>query len=186
MDEIKMAYKDNYPCIYEGMNNYLSVFSLKRKKYFIIFAILSALILLIFNYPSIINENDKILMIIQSITIILLFIESVLLYYAVVKYHLRQVASAQFISQKEQQKEIILNSDGIVFLRDYCKSNYYYDEFDLVIEDKKSISFVVDKNCYPVIISKTPENQNLTSRISLILKEKIGDRYVNRTREGRK
>lgn len=186
MDEIKIAYKDNYPCIYEGMNNYLSVFSLKRKKYFIIFAIVSALILLLFNYPSIINENDKIMMIIQCINIILWFIASVLLYYAVLKKHLRQIASVQFISQKEQQKEIILNSDGIIFLRDYCKSNYYYDEFDLVIEDKKSISFVVDKNCYPVIISKTQENEKLTSRISLILKEKIGDRYVNRTREGRK
>lgn len=186
MDEIKIAYKDDYPCIYEGINNYLSVFSLKRKKYILIFSVVSALCLLFFNVTSITKEADKILLIMECVCVGMLFITSVLLYIVCVKKHLRQVSSVQFLAQKEQQKEIIIRQDDIVFLRDYCKSNYYYDEFVAVIEGNKSISFVVEKNIYPVIFSKKQDNKEEASKFSVILKEKVGDRYIDKTKGGGK
>ena len=72
------------------------------------------------------------------------------------------------------------------FIRKYCESNYYYDEIFAVIEGKKSISFVIEKNSHPVIISKTTADEKEISLISSILKEKFGDRYIDRTKGGRK
>lgn len=186
MDEIRIVYKDDYPGIYEGMNNYLSMFSLKRKKNIFIFSIFSAIFILLINISSVINEEDKILLIMECVCIGLLFIASVLLFCVFLKKHLIQIASFQFSSQKQQEKEIIIRQNDIVFLRNYCKSNYYYDEIDAVIEGKKSISFVIDKNTYPVIFSKTQENKEEALKLSAVLKEKIGDRYTDKAKGGAK
>ena len=166
MDEIRIAYKDEYPCIYEGMNNYLSIFSLKRKKYFIICAFISALFLIILNVDLIIKEYDSFLVFSECIVLSIIFICTILYYYLYVKIHLKQIASAQFVPYKEQEKEFVIRQDDIVFIRKYCKSNYYYNEIFAVIEGKKSISFIVEKNSYPVIISKTKENEKEISLIS--------------------
>lgn len=185
MDEIKIAYKDEYPCIYEGMNNYLSMFSLKRKKYFVICIFAAVINLIVLNSDLIIKENDRFLIISGCILLSVLFICTVLYYYLYVKIHLKQIASAQFLPYKDQEKELIIGQKDICFIRKYCKSNYFYDEIFAVINGKKSISFVIEKSGYPVIISKTKENEKEISSVSSILKEKLGDRYIDRTKGGR-
>lgn len=178
-----MKYKDDYPCIYEGISNYMLLFSLKRKKYFIICAIASLLNLIVLNLDLIIEDYDRILIIFELGLLLLFFVCTVLYYYLYVKIHIKQIASAQFIQYKEQEKEIALRQDDILFLRKYCKSNYYYDEIT-VIEGKKSIAFIIDKNSYPIVISKTTENEEEISLICLRLKEKAGDRFIDKTKGG--
>lgn len=186
MDELKIVYKDEYPCIYEGMNNYLSVFSLKRKKYFIICILTAVLNLVVLNLDLLIEEYDSFTVISECIILSIIFISTVLYYYLYVKIHLKQISSSQFLPYKDQEKELVIGQNDISFIRKYCKSNYYYDEIFAVIEGKKSISFVIEKNSYPVIISKMKENKKEMSVISSILKEKVGDRYIDRTKGGRK
>ena len=186
MDKIKIVYKDDYPCIYEGMNNYLSVFSLKRKKYFVICIIAAVLNLVVLNSNLIIKEYDNFLIIAECILLVVLFICTVLYYYLYVKIHLKQIASSNFVPYKDQEKELVIRQNDLCFIRKYCESNYYYDEIFAVIEGKKSISFVIEKNSHPVIISKTTADEKEISLISSILKEKFGDRYIDRTKGGRK
>lgn len=181
MDEIKIAYKDDYPCIYEGINNYLSMFSLKRKKYFIICAIVTLLNLIILNLDLIIEDYDLFFIIFEFGLLLMFFICTVLYYYLYVKIHSKQIASTQFVQYKEQEKEIVLRQNDILFLRKYCKSNYYYDEIT-VVEGKKSIAFIIDKNSYPIVISKTTDNEKEISLICLKLKEKVGDRFIDKTK----
>ena len=186
MEEIKIDYKDNYPCIYEGMNHYLSMFSIKRKRYILICAVVSALNLFMLNCSLIIKEEDKILFIMECILVLVLFVATVLYYCLYVKIHLRQAASKIFSEHKDQHKQLLIRQEDILFSRDYCKSNYFYDEFFCVIEGEKSISFVVEKNSYPVIFSKTEENSEEIKKACLILKEKLSERYIDNTKGGRR
>lgn len=186
MEEIRIAYKDDYPCFFEGTNIYLSLFSLKRKKYFLICALVSFINLIIINIADMINENDKVFLIVQCVVLVIMVFGNVMYYYLYTKIHSKQIASMQFLSCKEQEKEVVLRNDDLVFLRKYCKSNYFYDEIAFVIEGKKSISIVIEKSSFPVIISKTPENEKEISLLCSILKEKVGDRYIDKTRGGRR
>ena len=149
MVEKTFSYKDDYPCIYEGMNFYLSKFSLKKRKNYILCFIISFLVISLYNFFEILRIDDG------FFTGILIFLAfafsavSVIYFHVYNKIHLKAVASKMFHLQKDTKKQIVLRQNDVVFLRDCCISNYYYDEFVAIIEGKKSISFVTFVRLFP-------------------------------------
>ena len=183
MDEKIFSYKDDYPCIYEGMNFYLSQYSVKKKKNYLICFISVICISFAVNIFETVNSYDGFY---KGYVLFFTFLcgcLSVLYFHLYCKIHLRQTASKLFITQKEQNKKIILRQDDILFKRDFCSSNYYYDEFVSVIEGKKSISFIISEDAQPIIFSKSNEN---SEALTDVLKEKFGERYIYKTKGGRK
>ncbi len=183
MDEIRISYSDDYPSIYEGMNFYLSKYSVKKKKNYIICFVATICISFIINIFEIINSYDGFF---KCFLIFFTFIcsaLSVFYYHIYCMRHLKISASKLFIAQKEQSKEIVLRQDDILFKRDFSSSNYYYDEFIGVIEGNKSVSFIVSKDAEPIIFSKSDEK---AETLTVILKEKFGERYTDKSKGGRK
>lgn len=184
MEELKISYKDSYQCIYEGMNLYFSKYSIKRKKYYVICFVVSFCFLTFYNSFELLRGYGSVY---TGLFITITFIFSAL---SVLFFHLYNINHVKYVSaklfnlQKNQNKEIVLKQDEVVFLRDYCKSNYYYDEFVAVIEGENSISFVVEKETDPVVISKT-ENEKF-SCFSAFLKDKFEGRYIDMTKGGTK
>ncbi len=183
MDEKIFSYKDDYPCIYEGMKIFLTKYSVRRKKNYIICFVVSAFLSFLVNISEMINSYDNFYRGFLLLCSVFIGLGSFMYFHLYGAIHLRQKASRMYAIHKDRHKEIILRQDDVIFKRDFCSSNYYYDEFVAVIEGKKSVSFIVSKSAEPIIFSKTSDNAEL---LTAIVKEKLGERYIDKTKGGRK
>lgn len=184
MEKIRISYTDEFASIYEGMNIYLSKFSVKNKKYYLITFITASFLLFVFNIKGLMS-GDKYFVYFIVFLFIYSNVTSVLFFHLYVKIYLKHIASKAYLSQKDMPKEVILREDEIVFLREFCKSNYYYDEIEAVIKADKSLSIVLDKTIHPIIISLEKQNNDTLAVFCNFLKEKTADRYIDMSKGGK-
>lgn len=171
-----IVYKDTVPAFNEGAEIWRKRSGFINKKYFIISLILLSLSVVTVNCIIFYFRTDKEYYLPATIFLTVMEIISV---YLLLRSNLRKNVKNVFGKASSKGfKQALLRESDIEFSTPYSKSNYFYEEIDMVIEGVNSINIIVEKGNLPVCISKSGIVKGECEKFIFIIKEKMKDRYI--------
>ncbi len=175
MTSYGIVYKDTAAAFNEGAEIWRKKSGFINKKYFIVALILISLSVVAVNAVIFFFREDKEF---YSFATFFLTIMEIISVYFLLRSNLRKNVKKIFdTTEKKGLKQAVLRENDIEFSTPYSKSNYFYEEIEMVIEGINSINIIVEEGNLPVCISKSGVVKGEAEAFSLILKEKMKEKY---------
>ena len=184
MKSYGIVYKDTLPALNEGAEIWRRKSGFINKRYFIISMVLVSLSAVAVNSIIFYFRTDKEYYLPATF---FLTVMEIISFYFLLRSNLRKNVKNVFgkVSSKSF-KQALLRENDIEFSTPYSKSNYFYEEIDMVIEGVNSINIIVEKGNLPVCISKSGVIKGEAEKFIFLLKEKIQERYIYENTAGGK
>lgn len=180
-----IVYRDTVASLNEGANIWQKKNKIVSKKYLILSILLiSALIIgvnrVILNFydePELYSASNMFFSAFEIASVVFLILSS-----------LRKNLKDVFMSANSSKavKQAVLREEDIEFSTAFNRANYFYDEIDSVVEGIYSLNIIIEKGNLPVCISKSDIAKGDIEKFTLILREKMKDRYFTERKVGGK
>ncbi len=170
-----IVYKDKVPALNEGAEIWRKRSGFIKKKYCILSIILAAISIIAVNLVIFNFREDKDVYI--TSTLILTVMEIISVSFLLKSSLRRNVRNVFGTTSSGNLKQAVLRENDVEFSTPYSKSNYFYEEIEMVIEGINSLNIIVEKGNLPICISKSGVLKGEAEKFILILKEKMRERY---------
>lgn len=171
-----IVYKDKIPALNEGAEIWSKRSGFINKKYFVFSLILAYISIIAVNLIIFTFREDKDLY--ATATLIITVMEIISVSFLLKSSLKRNVKNVFGTTSSDSLKQAVLRESDIEFSTPYSKSNYFYEEIEMVVEGVNSLCIIVEKGNLPVCISKSGVIKGESEKFILILKEKMKDRYI--------
>ncbi len=177
-----IVYRDTAAGFNEGAEIWQKKSGFVNKKYFALAMVLICISIVCVNCIIFYFRTDKDIYSVATFFVTLMEIISV---YFILKSSIRKNVKNLFAKNSTKNlKQALLREKDIEFATPYSKSNYFYEEIEMVIEGVNSVNIIIENSNLPVCISKSGVIKGEGEKFILILKEKMKDRYIYENRVG--
>ena len=179
-----IVYKDTVPAFNEGAQIWSERSGFINKKYFITAMLLSSLSVIAVNCIILYFRTDK-----ESYlpaTFFLTVMEIISVYFLLKSALRKNVKNVFDKASSKSFKQALLRENDIEFSTPYSKSNYFYEEIEMIIEGVNSVNIIIEKGNLPVCISRSGIIKGEAEKFILILKEKMKEKYIYENKLGGK
>lgn len=171
-----IVYKDTAAAFNEGAEIWHKKSDFISKKYFAAALVILSLSVIAVNCIIFYFRTDKDL---YSATTVFVTVMEIISLYFILKSGLKKNVKNIFVKNStDNLKQALLRENDIEFATAYSKSNYFYDEIEMVIEGVNSVNIIIERGNLPICISKSGIIKGEKEKFILILKEKMKDRYI--------